>query len=101
MERFVFEDVFKEELHRRDALLEKFRAGTCSKDEDLWDYCFSEFCAGGCARYRKIAERRKGCLSILRNGSGNGCWTGILRMVPCWTCPRLQKLVRDVVGKGV
>lgn len=56
MDGFVFKDVFKEELHKRDALLEKYRTGTCSKDEDLWDYCFSEFCDGGCARYRKIAE---------------------------------------------
>lgn len=56
MDGFVFKEVFKEELHKRYVLLEKFRAGTCSKDEDLWDYCFSEFCDGSCARYRKIAE---------------------------------------------
>ena len=56
MDGFVFKEVFKEELRKRDMLLEKFRAGTCSKDEDLWDYCFSEFCEGSCARYRKIAE---------------------------------------------
>ena len=57
MDGFVFKEVFKEELHKRDMLLGKFCAGTCSKDEDLWDYCFSEFCEGSCARYRKIAER--------------------------------------------
>ena len=52
MDGFVFKEVFKEELHKRDMLLEKFRAGICSKDEDLWDYCFSEFCAGCCIAFQ-------------------------------------------------